>query len=273
MRVYRHLLDRAERQGAALLVLIDPDKQPCEDGGALAERAIAAGADAVLVGGSFLYTDHLQRTLAAIRSSVQWSGMEDTPVILFPGVSGPAAQISPSADAILLLSLVSGRNPEYLIGEHVRSALWIDRCELEVVPTAYLLIESGGTTSAQFFSGSEPIPRDKCEIAMVHALAAQQLGMKAVYLEAGSGARKPVPDAMIAAVRGRVDIPVIVGGGIGDPETARQKVEAGAQMIVVGTAVERHPHSDLLRALAEQIHWRQDRSLDRHRRTERSHGV
>ncbi len=253
--------------------LIDPDKQPCEDGTALAERAIAAGADALLVGGSFLYTDHLHHTLAAIRSSVRWSGIDDIPVILFPGVSGPAAQISPNADAILLLSLVSGRNPEYLIGEHVRSALWIDRCKLKVVPTAYLLIESGGTTSAQFFSGAEPIPRDKSDIAMVHALAAQQLGMKAVYLEAGSGARKPVPDAMIAAVRGRVEIPVIVGGGIGDPETARQKVEAGAQMIVVGTAAERHPHPDFLRLLAEQVHWRQGRPSGRQTQTRRSHAA
>jgi len=222
MSVYRYLLDTIKQRGASFLVLIDPDKQPPEDAGKLARQAVLAGADAVLVGGSFLYTDWLHETLETVKSSVQ------CPVILFPGVSGPAAQISPAADAILLLSLVSGRNAEYLIGEHVRSALWIDRCGLETIPTAYMLIESGKITSAEFLSGAKPIPRDKGEIAMIHALAAQQLGMELVYLEAGSGAKDPVPDAMIAIVRSRVNIPIIVGGGIRDPETARRKVEAGA---------------------------------------------
>ena len=252
MSVYRYLLDTIKHKGACFLVLLDPDKQPPEDAGNLARKAVLAGADALLVGGSFLYTDRFHQTLEVVKSSVQ------CPVILFPGVSGPAAQMSPHADAILLLSLVSGRNAEYLIGEHVRSALWIDRCGLETVPTAYMLIESGGTTSAEFLSGSKPIPREKGEIAMIHALAAQQLGMKLVYLEAGSGAQKPVPDAMIGMVRNRVNIPIIVGGGIRDPETARRKVEAGAEMIVIGTAIEQRPDQSLLRGFAAAIHWRED---------------
>jgi len=248
MRVYRYLLDTIKQKGACFLVLIDPDKQPPEDAGNMAQKAVFAGADALFVGGSFLYTDRFHETLETVKSSVQ------CPVILFPGVSGPAAQISPHADAILLLSLVSGRNAQYLIGEHVRSALWIERCGLETIPTAYMLIESGRITSAEFLSGAKPIPRDKGEIAMIHALAAQQLGMKLVYLEAGSGAQKPVPDAMIAMVRDRVNIPIIVGGGIRHPETARRKVEAGAQMIVIGTAIEQHPDQGLLLGFAEAIH-------------------
>jgi phosphoglycerol geranylgeranyltransferase len=251
MRVYQYLLDTIQQKGACFLLLIDPDKQPPEDAQDVAQKAVLAGADALLVGGSFLYTGHFHQTLEAVKASVQ------CPVILFPGISGPTAQISPSADAILLLSLVSGRNAQYLIGEHVRSALWIDRCGLETIPTAYMLIESGRMTSAEFLSGAKPIPRDKGEIAMIHALAAQQLGMKLVYLEAGSGAQNPVPDAMIAMVRGRVSIPIIVGGGIRDPETAHRKVEAGAQMVVIGTAIEQQPDQSLLRGFAEAIHWRQ----------------
>lgn len=252
MSVYQHLLDTIQQKGACFLLLIDPDKQPPEDAQDVAQKAVLGGADALLVGGSFLYTDHFHQTLEAVKASVE------CPVILFPGISGPAAQISPRADAILLLSLVSGRNAQYLIGEHVRSALWIDRCGLETIPTAYLLIESGGMTSAEFLSGTRPIPQDKREIAMIHALAAQQLGMKLVYLEAGSGAQNPVPDAMIAMVSSRVDIPIIVGGGIRDSETARRKVEAGAQVVVIGTAIEQHPDQSLLRRFAEAIHRHQD---------------
>jgi phosphoglycerol geranylgeranyltransferase len=252
MSVYQYLLDTIQQKGACFLVLIDPDKQPPEDAQDVAHKAVLGGADALLVGGSFLYTDHLHQTLEAVKSSVE------CPVILFPGISGPAAQISPHAGAILLLSLVSGRNAQYLIGEHVRSALWVDRCGLETIPTAYLLIESGGMTSAEFLSGTRPIPRGKGEIAMIHALAAQQLGMKLVYLEAGSGAENPVPDAVIAMVKSRVHIPIVVGGGIRHPETARCKVEAGAQMIVIGTAIEQHPDQSLLRGFAEAIHQHQD---------------
>ncbi|NOZ73585.1 MAG: geranylgeranylglyceryl/heptaprenylglyceryl phosphate synthase [Chloroflexi bacterium] len=248
MHAYQILLDTIEHKGAAFLVLLDPDKQPPHAAGEVAARAVLAGADALLIGGSFLYTDHFQETLAAIKASVS------APVLLFPGISAPSAQIFSQADAILLLSLVSGRNPEYLIGEHVRSALWIDRCGLETIPTAYMLIESGATTSAEFFSGTRPIPRDKAEIAMIHALAAQQLGMKLVYLEAGSGATNPVPEAMITAVSGRVSIPVAVGGGIRDPDTARRKVEAGARIIVVGTAIEQRPELSLLQELAMAVH-------------------
>jgi phosphoglycerol geranylgeranyltransferase len=248
MNVYLYLLDTIERKGAAFLVLIDPDKQSPEAARDVAQKAIGAGADGLLVGGSFLFTDQLHPTLKAVGVS------KECPIILFPGVSGAVAQLSPQADAVLLLSLVSGRNAEYLIGEHVRSALWIDRWELEAIPTAYVLIESEAVTSAEFLSGTKPIPRDKSEIAMVHALAAQQLGMKLVYLEAGSGAPCPVPDTTIALVRSRIDIPIIVGGGIREAAIARQKVEAGAQIVVIGTVIEQQIDQGLLRAFAEAVH-------------------
>jgi phosphoglycerol geranylgeranyltransferase len=248
MSVYRYLLNAIEQKGACFLVLIDPDKQAPEAAREVARKAIEAGADGLLVGGSFLFTDHLRQTLEAVKVS------EQLPIILFPGISGAAERGASRADAILLLSLVSGRNAEYLIGEHVKSALWIDRCGMETIPTAYMLVESGQATSVEFLSGVKPIPRDKGQIAMVHALAAQQLGMKLVYLEAGSGARDSVPAATIAAVRQRIDLPIAVGGGIRDPETARQKVQAGAHIVVIGSAIERRPDQDLIREFAESIH-------------------
>lgn len=252
MNVYTYLLEVIERKGTCFVVLIDPDKQSAEGACELAKNALLAGVDALLVGGSFLFTDNFHRTVETVKSSVT------CPIILFPGVSAPHAQISPEADAILLLSLVSGRNAEYLIGEHVRSALWIDKCGLETIPTAYMLIESGKVTSAEYLSGTKSIPRDKGEIALVHTLAGQQLGMKMVYLEAGSGAQDSVPDAMITMVRRKVNIPVIVGGGIRDPGTARQKALAGAHVIVVGTAIEHGPDLNLLQQFAQAISLRHD---------------
>jgi phosphoglycerol geranylgeranyltransferase len=233
-------------------LLIDPDKQEPETAAETARAAASAGADGLLVGGSFLFSDSLHQTVRAIKAAV------DCPVLLFPGVSGAAAQITAQADALLLLSLVSGRNAEYLIGEQVRSALHIDRCGLETIPTAYLLVESGGGSSAEFLSGTRPIPRDKAQIAMVHALAAQQLGMKLIYLEAGSGARRPVPETMIRQVSQGVRLPVLVGGGIRDADTARRKVDAGARAVVIGTAVEERRDPRFLRELAAAIHRAED---------------
>jgi phosphoglycerol geranylgeranyltransferase len=248
MNVYRYLQDTIDQKGACFLVLIDPDKQPPEAAREVARKAVQAGVDGLLVGGSFLFTDRLRQTVEAVKVS------EQHPTILFPGISGAADRGVPQADAILLLSLVSGRNAEYLIGEHVRSALWIDRCGLETIPTAYMLVESGQATSVEFLSGVKPIPRDKGQIAMVHALAAQQMGMKLAYLEAGSGAQHSVPEAMIAAVRQGIDQPIAVGGGIRTPETAGQKVQAGADIVVIGSAIENRPDQGLIREFAESIH-------------------
>ncbi len=241
------LLDTAARRGAAYWVLLDPDRVPAAE---LEERAalcVEAGADAILIGTSLtLLFDH-----SAVYQAVRRRA--PVPLLTFPGTG---SHVSPLADAILFLSMVSSRNPELLIGEHVRAAPRLKQCGVEVIPTAYLLIESGTLTSVQYMSGSLPIPRAKSDIAMAHALAAQFLGMKLVYLEAGSGTREPVPDAMISDVCAYCSLPVIVGGGIRDAAVARAKVAAGARCVVTGNLVE-EPLQELgprLRDLAAAVH-------------------
>lgn len=206
-------------------ILLDPDDFSVDDAAAIASQAQQCGANALLVGGSLLNTHHLDHFVGAIKSAVS------IPVILFPG---DATQISPQADAILFLSLVSGRNPVNLIGEQVKGAPLIKKYGIEPISTAYMLVESSKVTSVEFMSNTRPLPRSKPMIAAVHALTAQYLGMNLVYLEAGSGAPQSVPADMIRQVSAYIDIPVIVGGGIRDVDCAMEKIEAGAHIIVTG---------------------------------------
>ena len=162
--------------------------------------------------------------------------------------------LTPHADAILYISLISGRNPNYLISEQVKAAPWIQRYALKPIPTGYMLIEGGNKTAVEFMSGTMPIPRDKPDIAGPHALAAQYLGMQMVYLEAGSGAKHSVPDGMIATVKEQISIPLIVGGGIRTPEIAAEKVEAGADFIVTGNILEKNGSFELMEAFANAVH-------------------
>ena len=173
------------------------------------------------------------------------------PLIIFPGGSG---QVCRGADAILFTSLLSGRNAEYLIGEQVKGAPLVREYGLEPIPTAYLLIESGVRTSVEYLSHTHPIPRHKPDIVVAHALAAQYLGMKMVYLEAGSGAIHSVPENIIAKTSAYVPLPIICGGGIREPEDARKKVEAGASFVVVGNRLEEKNHLPLFAEFAEAIH-------------------
>ena len=177
----------------------------------------------------------------------------DHPVILFPG---SLFQLSPHADALLYLSVVSGRNAEHLIGSQVMAAPSVWRMKLETISCGYMLIESGKMTSANFVSNSFPIPRDKPKIALAHALAAQYLGMKSIYLEAGSGAQLTVPDEMITMVCEHVQIPVIVGGGIRSPKEAARKARAGAKYVVVGNFFEKADSARRMSEFAEAIHYR-----------------
>ncbi len=211
-------------------MLLDPDSLPRRRLIQVATAAQQDGAVAILVGGSFLCKDDFGSVVRALKRAV------NLPVVLFPGNSG---QLSRYADGILFTSLLSGRNPQYLIGEQVMAAPIIRRMGLEAIPTAYLLIESGRTTSTEFVSDTRPIPRDKPQLVAAHAQAAELFGMKAVYLEAGSGAEQPVPPDVVRAVRKSVSISLIVGGGIASPEAAVTATEAGADVVVVGTAVER----------------------------------
>ncbi len=247
-RVLDYLLGTSARRGAGFLVLLDPDRL---DPGLVAERAqqcAEAGADALLVGTSLtLLADHT----AIYR---QLKDAVAIPVITFPG---NGSHVSSAADAILFLSMVSSRNPELLIGEQVRTAPLLRRSSVEVISTAYILVESGSLTSVQFVSNSLPIPRDKTEIAVAHALAAEYIGMRLLYLEAGSGARLTVPDEMIRAVTDASSLPTIVGGGIRLPEEARAKVEAGARFVVAGQIVEeKGADGPLMRELALAVHVR-----------------
>ena len=212
-------------------LLLDPDAQEPEELARTAAEAEEAGVRAILIGGSFIDHEGFDEAVKAVKGRVR------RPVLLFPGGS---RQISKYADGVLFMSLLSGRNPQYLIGEQVMAAPLIKKLGLPVLPMAYLLIESGVVTSAEFVSDTKPIPRDKPKFAAAHAMAAELFGMQAVYLEAGSGAKLPVPEEMIRLVSKSVEIPIIVGGGITTPELAAKAAKAGASAVVVGTAVERN---------------------------------
>jgi phosphoglycerol geranylgeranyltransferase len=172
-------------------------------------------------------------------------------VILFPGGT---TQLTRHVDAVLFMSLLSGRNPQFLISEQVQAAPVIKHLGLESVATGYLLLAGGGSTAVEFMSDTRPLPLDKPDLVVAHALAAQYLGMSLVYLEAGSGAQRAVPDDVIRAVTEAVDIPVMVGGGIRDPAAAAAKARAGAKFVVTGTVAEETGAADLLRAFAEAVH-------------------
>jgi phosphoglycerol geranylgeranyltransferase len=230
--VYEKLLAIKAKKGCGFLVLLDPDRRSPKALADYARKCESAGVDAFLFGSSIMIANHFENTLNAVKKATK------KPVIIFPGSS---SMISGQADAILFLSLISGRNPNLLIDEHVRAAPLLKRMKLEAIPTAYMLIESGVLTSVSYMSNTLPIPRDKPDIACAHALAGQYLGMKLIYLEAGSGAQKPVPVEMVRRVSSYVDLPVIVGGGIKDADYAAKVAKAGASFIIIGNALEKSP--------------------------------
>jgi len=245
VKVFDRLLTVARDRGAGFLVLIDPDEQPRSRLIDCAQYAEEGGADAVLIGGSGVLSARMEEVARDIKQRIS------IPLIIFPG---GANQLCRFADAVLFTSLLSGRNPEYLIGEQVKGAPLVKEYGLEPIPTAYLLIESGARTSVESYSHTHPIPRHETEFLKAHALAAQYLGMKMVYLEAGSGAVYTVPEDMISAVRETITLPIICGGGIRHPEMAARKVTAGAQFIVVGNRFEEQNHRSLFTEFAEAIH-------------------
>ena len=242
--VLNHFHEVLKKCNAGYLVLIDPEQCPVEKCAKLAREIERSGADAILLGGSFL-TNDLDPVAKALKQETE------LPIVLFPGDS---MHLTPHADAILYISLISGRNPNYLIGEQVKAAPRIQRYALKPIPTGYMLIEGGNRTAVEFMSGTIPIPRDKPDIAGPHALAAEYLGMQMVYLEAGSGATHSVPDEMISTVKNQISIPLIVGGGIRTPKIAAEKVAAGADFIVTGNVLEENGSFELMQAFANAIH-------------------
>lgn len=228
--VYPSLLEAKKQGQKRLAILVDPDKTNRAHIVQLAEAASRAGVNYFFWGGSLVNEIQAEYYLSLLRAHTK------LPIVLFPG---SIYQLSSHADAILFLSLISGRNPELLIGQQVLAAPRIRRLGLEVMPTGYMLIDGGTATSVAYMSNTQPIPADKPEIACATALAGAMLGLQLIYLDAGSGARRPVHPDLIARVRREVDVPLIVGGGIRTPELATNALEAGADLIVVGNGLEK----------------------------------
>lgn len=228
-----HIANNNINPHSGIAILIDPDKMPAEDTmRARIERWEKAGAALFLVGGSVLHSTQFHE---AVRILKQYSKI---PVVLFPG---SALQIDSRADGILLLSLISGRNAELLIGQHVLAAPMLAASSLDILPTGYMLIDGGAATSVSYITQTHPIPHHKPELAAITALAGEQLGLKCVYLDAGSGAKNSVSPEMVKAVRKAIQIPIVVGGGIRSSTQIQELRNAGADLIVLGTALEENP--------------------------------
>ena len=226
-------------------VLIDPDKLRTKRLDEVVNLSIEAGVDYFFIGGSLIVNNMLDQVLIGIKERC------NIPLVLFPGNS---FQLSYRADALLFLSLISGRNPELLIGNHVISAPYLKISPLEIMSCGYMLVDGGTATTVSYMSNTTPIPANKADIAMCTAIAGEMLGLKLMYLDAGSGAQRPVPAELISAVSSAIEVPLIVGGGIRDPERVRQNIEAGADVIVVGNAIEGEPN--LIKELAAATHGR-----------------
>jgi putative glycerol-1-phosphate prenyltransferase len=225
--IYADILSKLKSR-KLFAILVDPDKHDAGTLQQVAGLADESAVDFVLVGGS-LVSGSVDDTVQALKER---TGL---PILLFPG---NVLQISPHADGILFLSLISGRNPEFLIGNHVIAAPVLKKINLEVIPTGYMLIENGRTTSVEYVSNTKPIPADKIDLTVATAIAGEMLGQKMLYLEAGSGAVEPVNPVMIQEVKQNTSIPLIVGGGIHTAEQAGQIYDAGADIIVVGSVLE-----------------------------------
>lgn len=240
--IFTSLVESAIRQGAAHLILVDPDRTTAGRATEIAMECGDAGADAILVGSSTPLHANAAPILAAIRRGT------DLPVILFPG---SAEQLVPGADAVLFLSLLSGRNPRYLVEEQVRGAPKILEWGIESIPTGYLLIGETDESSVARATGTSPLSAEPVEQVIAHAQAAVCLGMSMVYLEGGSGARTHVPESLVRAVTRAVSIPIVVGGGVRHPDAAARLAAAGARFIVTGTA---HERGLAVRPFTEAVH-------------------
>jgi putative glycerol-1-phosphate prenyltransferase len=236
MKVFDHFQSASKQ----LAVLIDPDKLSPKQLEDTAKKAQQAGVNFLFVGGSLLTSDTLFHCVRILKEN------SDIPVVLFPGNT---YQIARNADAMLFLSLISGRNPDMLIGMHVLAAPYLKLSGLETIPTGYMLIDSGKPTAVTYMSNSFPIPSDKKDIAACTAMAGEMLGLKLIYMDAGSGAAVTIPEEMISFVKDSIDVPMIIGGGIKTPETLRKILAAGADVAVVGNRFEEHP--ELIMEFAE----------------------
>ncbi|MEP7195048.1 MAG: geranylgeranylglyceryl/heptaprenylglyceryl phosphate synthase [Saprospiraceae bacterium] len=230
--IYTQLIQKKEKHQKSFAVLIDPDHLKISNLEVIVNISNKHHVDYFFIGGSLVLQDRLEETLKIIRENSY------IPTILFPG---NGFQLSHCADALLFLSLLSGRNPEYLIGKQIEVSPKLHMTSLEIIPTAYLLIDGQSSNTAAYISQTLPIPFDKPEIALATALAAQYLGFKLLFLDAGSGAKFPVSAEMIKRVSQLIELPIIVGGGITNGEKAMELINSGADLIVVGNAIEKDP--------------------------------
>ena len=243
MSVLSKLNDCVEKKGAGFIVLIDPDKKNDKNIDQLVEKANQNGVDAIFVGGSIMMDGLYHKRVERIKS------ISEIPVILFPG---GVNQLNKYFDAMLFMSLLSGRNSHYLIGEQVIAAPIVKDYKIETIPTGYLLIDGGSPTSVEVISGTKPLPSNRPDIIVSHALAAQFLGMELIYLEAGSGALNEVPGDVVKKVADEINIGLIVGGGIRTPEDANSIVNSGASFVVIGSAIEKS--AELMEEFSSSIH-------------------
>lgn len=231
--IRQQILDAKSNGQKLLAVLLDPDKILLENLAHLIEKINESPATHIFVGGSVVQNNILEELIAELKQKT------NLPVILFPG---DPSQISPKADGILFLSLLSGRNPDYLIEYQVQAAPILKKTNLEVISTGYILIESGNETAVARVSKTKPLSRENFDLVLATAQAGEMLGNQLIYLEAGSGAKHPVPLEMIELVAQNIDIPVIVGGGIVDLQGIKRAYNAGADLVVIGTAFENNSH-------------------------------
>lgn len=241
--IYQSFVKRKTNGRKSFALLIDPDKVDVPQTEELVQLAADAKVDYIFVGGSLVISNTIEHCIKQIKASCH------IPVILFPG---SPSQVTPYADALLYLSLISGRNPELLIGQHVISAPNVKQSGIEVMPTGYMVIDGGAPTTVSYISNATPIPADKNEIAVCTAMAGEMLGMKLIFMDAGSGARRPISEGMIEKVARAIEAPLIIGGGITNPEKAYLNCKAGADVIVVGNAIEKD--KSLIKEIVAAIH-------------------
>lgn len=231
MSIYTHIQSKAANGQKQLAYLLDPDKYQGEKLTAAIGLIASTQPDLVMVGGSLVH-GNTQLLVDTLKKQIE------IPVILYPG---SLLQLAPQADGILFISLISGRNPEFLIGNHVVAAPILRQTNMEIIPTGYMLVDGGNVTSVQYMSNTTPIPSAKTDIAVATALAGQYLGMKMIYMDAGSGASNPIPPQMIREVKNALAIPLMVGGGLNTTEKVANACQAGADLLVIGNAVEKDP--------------------------------
>jgi putative glycerol-1-phosphate prenyltransferase len=235
INIYNNILKSKAKNEKLLAILLDPDKIDLDDVEILIQKIEQSPATHIFIGGSLVENNILDELILKIRQNLLFVGREALPIVLFPG---NPSQISDKADAILFLSLISGRNPDFLIEHQVKAAPILKQTQLEIISTGYILIESGTETAVQRVSKTNPLNRNNLDLVLATAQAGTMLGNKLIYLEAGSGAKQAVPLEMINKVSQNIEIPLLVGGGIIDLQGIQKAYDSGADLVVIGTAFE-----------------------------------